>query len=441
MSDDARDYVISACRENDVKFIRLWFTDILGSLKSFAITVEELEKALEGGMGFDGSSIQGFARIDESDMLAIPDPTTFQLVPWRPKEQGVARMFCDIHRPDGKPFEGDPRFVLKRQLKRASDLGYAFYVSPELEYFYFRDSRGTEPLDRGGYFDQTADAASDLRRETVLTLEAMGIEVEYSHHEVAPSQHEITLRYTDALTMADNAMTYRLVVKEIALNHGVYATFMPKPVEGVNGSGMHVHQSLFKGERNAFFDPEDPMHLSAIARGYIAGLLHHSRAMTLVCNQWVNSYKRLLPGFEAPVYMTWARRNRSDLIRIPDFQPGREVNTRIEYRSPDPACNPYLTFAAMLAAGLDGIAKERPLPDPVEENVYEMSEAGRRARGIETLPGSLIDAVEAADASDFLREALGEHVVESLVKNKRIEWDRYRRHVSDFELREYLPIL
>ncbi|MCE7929534.1 MAG: glutamine synthetase, partial [Chloroflexi bacterium CFX7] len=312
-------YVISACRENGVKFIRLWFTDIVGALKSFAITVEELEKALDEGMGFDGSSIEGFARIDESDMLAMPDPTTFQLVPWRPREPGVARMFCDIYTPDGRPFEGDPRYVLRRQLKRAADLGYTFYVSPELEYFYFRNSATTEPLDRGGYFDQTADAASDLRRETVLTLEAMGIEVEYSHHEVAPSQHEIALRYTDALTMADAAMTYRLVVKEIALANGVYATFMPKPIANQNGSGMHIHQSLFKGERNAFFDGADPLHLSAIARSYIAGLLSHACAITLVTNQWVNSYKRLLPGFEAPVYVSWARRNRSDLIRIPEY--------------------------------------------------------------------------------------------------------------------------
>jgi glutamine synthetase len=440
MSESAS-YVISACRENDVKFIRLWFTDIVGSLKSFAITVEELEKALEEGMGFDGSSIEGFARIDESDMLAKPDPTTFQLIPWRPKEPGVARMFCDIYRPDGRPFEGDPRFVLRQQLKRAADLGYTFYVSPELEYFYFKDSSHTEPLDRGGYFDQTADAASDLRRETVLTLEAMGIEVEYSHHEVAPSQHEIALRYCDALSMADNAMTYRLVVKEIALVNGVYATFMPKPVADQNGSGMHVHQSLFKGERNAFFDPEDPYHLSAIARGYIAGLLHHSRAMTLVNNQWVNSYKRLLPGFEAPVYLSWARRNRSDLIRIPEYKPGREMHTRIEYRSPDPACNPYLAFAVMLAAGLDGIEKEIPLPPPVEENVFEMSAAERQARGIEMLPGSLIEAIEVAEKSDFLRSALGDHVFESLIENKRIEWERYRRHISDFELAEYLPIL
>ncbi len=440
MSESAS-YVISACRENDVKFIRLWFTDIIGGLKSFAITVEELEKALEEGMGFDGSSIEGFARIDESDMIAMPDPTTFQLVPWRPKEPGVARMFCDIYRPDGRAFEGDPRFVLRQQLKRSADLGYTFYVSPELEYFYFKDSSGTEPLDRGGYFDQTADAASDLRRETVLTLEAMGIEVEYSHHEVAPSQHEIALRYTDALTMADNAMTYRLVVKEIALANGVYATFMPKPVANQNGSGMHVHQSLFKGERNAFFDPQDTYHLSAIARGYIAGLLHHSRGITLVTNQWVNSYKRLLPGFEAPVYLSWARRNRSDLIRIPEYKPGKEVHTRIEYRSPDSACNPYLAFAVMLAAGLDGIEKERALPAPVEENVFEMSAEDRAARGIEMLPGSLIEAIETAEKSDLLRSALGDHVFESLIKNKRIEWERYRRHITDFELAEYLPIL
>ena len=441
MTDESRSYVISACRENDVKFIRLWFTDIVGSLKSFAITVEELEKALEGGMGFDGSSIEGFARIDESDMLAVPDPATFQLVPWRPQQQGVARMFCDIYHPDGSPFAGDPRYVLKRQLKRAADLGYTFYVSPELEYFYFKSSEGTQVLDRGGYFDQVVDAGADLRRETVLTLEAMGIEVEYSHHEVAPSQHEVALRYTDALTMADNAMTYRLVVKEIAAANGVYATFMPKPIEGVNGSGMHVHQSLFKGESNAFFDAADPYHLSAIAKSYIAGLLHHSRAITLVNNQWVNSYKRLLPGFEAPVYLTWARRNRSDLIRIPDYKPGFEANTRVEYRSPDPACNPYLVFAAMLAAGLDGIEHERPIPTPVEENVFEMSAADRAARGIETLPGSLAEAIEAAEESPFLRSALGDHTFESLVANKRIEWERYRRHVSDYELREYLPVL
>ena len=441
MSESAS-YVISACRENSIKFIRLWFTDIVGTLKSFAITVEELEKALEEGMGFDGSSIEGFARIDESDMIALPDPTTFQIIPWRPREAGVARMICDIHHPDGRPFEGDPRFVLRQQLKRASDLGYTFYVSPELEYFYFKDAKGApEPLDQGGYFDQVADAAHDLRRDTVLTLEAMGIEVEYSHHEVAPSQHEIALRYTDALTMADASMTYRLVVKEIALANNVYATFMPKPIENQNGSGMHVHQSLFKGERNAFFDAEDTYHLSAVAKSFIAGLLYHAREITLVTNQWVNSYKRLLPGFEAPVYLSWARRNRSDLIRIPEYKPGRELHARIEYRSPDPACNPYLAFAVMLAAGLDGIEKEIPLPPPVEENVFEMSATERAARGIEMLPGSLIEAIEAAEKSELLRSALGDHVFESLIANKRIEWERYRRHISDFELREYLPVL
>ncbi|MCK9519820.1 MAG: glutamine synthetase family protein [Dehalococcoidia bacterium] len=441
MTNESASYVLSACREHDIKFVRLWFTDIVGALKSFAITVEEVEKALEQGMGFDGSSIEGFARIDESDMLALPDPTTFQLIPWRPKEPGVARMFCDIIRPDGTPFAGDPRYVLRQQLKRAADLGYTFYVSPEMEYFYFKDPQSREPLDRGGYFDQVADVASDLRRETVLALEAMGIQVEYSHHEVAPSQHEIALRYTDALTMADAAMTYRLVVKEVALANGVFASFMPKPIQDENGSGMHVHQSLFKGERNAFFDANDPYHLSGIARSYIAGLLHHARELTLVTNQWVNSYKRLMPGFEAPVYMTWARRNRSDLIRIPEYQPGKEMHTRIEYRSPDPACNPYLVFAVMLAAGLDGIEKEIPLPPPFEGNVFEMTSEERLERGIGILPGSLIEAIGEAEQSSFLRSALGDHTFESLLKNKHIEWERYRRHVSDFELNEYLPIL
>ena len=437
-----RAFVLQHARDNDVKFIRLWFTDILGQLKSFAITVEELAGALEEGMGFDGSSIEGFARIDESDMIAMPDPSTFTLIPWRPRESGVARMFCDIQYPDGTPFEADPRYVLRRNLKKAADLGYTFYVSPELEYFYFRSSQSPEPLDEGGYFDQTTlDVASDLRRETVLTLEEMGIEVELSHHEGAPSQHEIDLRYTDALTMADNAMTYRLVVKEIAMKHGYYATFMPKPIAGVNGSAMHVNQSLFKGERNAFFDAADPNHLSAVARGYIAGLLRHARELTLVTNQWVNSYKRLSPGFEAPVYVSWALRNRSDLIRVPQYKPGQERATRIEYRAPDPACNPYLVFAAMLAAGLRGIEREYELPPPVTENVFAMTDAERKARGIQSLPGSLNEAILAAEGSEVLTEALGEHVFTSLVENKKIEWDAYRRHISDYELKRYLPVL
>ncbi len=441
MTAESVHYVKSACKENDVKFIRLWFTDIVGNLKSFAITVEELEKALDEGMGFDGSSIEGFARIDESDMVARPDPATFQLVPWRPREQRVARMFCDIYRPDGTPFEGDPRYILRRHLERAAELGYTFYVSPEMEYFYFKGQTSTEVLDHGGYFDQVTDAASDLRRDTVLALEAMGVEVEYSHHEVAPSQQEIALRYTDAMMMADNAMTYRVVVKEIAALAGVYATFMPKPLQYQNGSGMHVHQSLFKGERNAFFDASDPYYLSSLARAYIAGLLHHARSFTLVTNQWVNSYKRLVPGFEAPLYLSWARRNRSDLIRIPEYKAGDEIHTRVEYRSPDPACNPYLVFAVLLAAGLDGIENERPLPAPVEENVFELSEDERARRNIDRLPGSLIEAIEVAESSSFLRDTLGDHMYDSLIRNKRIEWDRYSRHVSDFELAEYLPRL
>jgi glutamine synthetase len=439
---ESREYVLKMAKEHGVKFIRLWFTDILGFLKSFAITVEELEGALEEGMGFDGSSIEGFARIDESDMVALPDPDTFQILPWRPTEHAVARMFCDILKPGGEPFDGDPRYILKRNMKRAADIGYTFNVGPELEYFYFRDSKGTEPLDEGGYFDMTPlDMASDLRRETVLTLEEMGIGVEYSHHEVAFSQHEIDMRYTDALTMADSVMTYRLLVKQIALKHGFYATFMPKPVFGINGSGMHVHQSLFKGDRNAFFGQNDEYHISKIAKCYIAGLLRHAPEITSVTNQWVNSYKRLVPGYEAPVYLSWARRNRADLIRVPEYKPGKEDATRIEFRSPDPACNPYLAFSVMLAAGLEGIEKEYEVPAPIEENVYEMTEEERKKRGIETLPASLWEAIRLTEKSDVVRRALGDHVFNAFVKNKKIEWDQYRAQVTDYELKKYLPIL
>jgi glutamine synthetase len=441
--EEASDYVLKMAKEHDVKFIRMWFTDILGILKSFAITVEELEGALAEGMGFDGSSIEGFARIDESDMVALPDPDTFRLLPWRPREHNaVARMFCDVLKPGGEPFDGDPRFVLKRNLKRAADLGYTYYVGPELEYFYFQDSASTVPLDQGGYFDMTPrDAAIEMRKDTVLTLEEMGIGIEYSHHEVAASQHEIDMRYTDALTMADNVMTYRLVVKEVALRHGVYATFMPKPVFGINGSGMHVHQSLFKGEHNAFFDKNDAYHLSQLARNYIAGLLAHAPEITAVTSQWVNSYKRLVPGYEAPVYLSWARRNRSDLIRVPEYRPGREKATRIEYRSPDPACNPYLAFSVMLAAGLDGIEKGLEPPKPVEENVYEMTPQEREERGITTLPASLLEAIQLAEKSEVVRQALGEHVFKAFIENKKIEWDQYRTQVTEYELKKYLPIL
>ena len=440
--DEIKEYVLKMVREQNVKFINFWFTDILGFLKSFVITVQELETAMEMGMGFDGSSIEGFARIDESDMVAYPDPETFQILPWRSNENlAVARMFCDIVKPGGTPFEGDPRYVLKRNIERAASLGYTYYVGPELEYFYFKDSHRTEVLDEGGYFDTPLDAAMDLRRDNVLTLEKVGIDVEYSHHEVAPSQHEIDMRYTDGLTMADNVMTYRLVAKQVAMKHGVYATFMPKPVFGINGSGMHVHQSLFKGDQNAFFDANDPYNLSKEAKAYMAGLLKHGPEITAVTNQWVNSYKRLIPGYEAPVYLSWARRNRSALIRVPEYQPGKEKATRIEFRSPDPACNPYLTFAVLLAAGLEGIKNEYKLPEPLEENVYEMSVEQRQMRDIGILPGSLWEAIQLAQSSELLRKALGDHVFDAFIQNKKIEWDRYRAQVSEFEIKEYLPIL
>lgn len=440
---EEKEYILQKAKENNVKFIRLWFTDILGILKSFAITVEELEGALEEGMGFDGSSIEGFVRIDESDMIALPDPGTFQMLPWRPKDKAtVARMFCDILLPGGQPFEGDPRLVLRRNLKRAADLGYTFYVGPELEFFYFKDSESPVPLDQGGYFDLIPpDEASDLRRDTVLTLEEMGIGVEYSHHEVAPSQHEIDLRYTDAFSMADNVMTYRLVVKQIAQMHERYASFMPKPIFGVNGSGMHVHQSLFKGKSNAFFSSADKYHLSPIAKSYLAGLLKHAPEITAVTSQWVNSYKRLVPGYEAPCYISWATRNRSDLIRIPEYKPGRENATRIEYRSPDPACNPYLTFSVMLAAGLEGIEKKYTPPEPVEQNVFEMMPEEKEQRGIKTLPSNLADAIELTENSEVVRKALGEHVFKNFIANKKIEWDRFRIQVTDYEIKRYLPLL
>jgi glutamine synthetase len=441
--DKGKERVLKLARDNDVKFIRLWFTDILGMLKGFAITIDELEGALDEGMGFDGSSIQGYARIDESDMIAKPDPSTFQIVPWRPKENAVARMFCDIYEPDGTPYKGDPRYALKRNLKKAADLGYIFYVGPELEYFYFKSAEGKpEILDRGGYFDLTPlDVATELRRETILTMEAMGIHVEYSHHEVAPSQHEIDLRYAEALTMADNAMTYRLVAKEIAIKHGVYATFMPKPMFGQNGSGMHVHQSLFKGDKNAFFDGKDEFHLSKLARSYIAGILKHAPEISAILSQWVNSYKRLVPGYEAPVYISWARRNRSALVRVPMYKPGKEKATRIELRCPDPACNPYLAFAVMLAAGLKGIEKGYTLAAPVEEDIFEMSEAQRKKHGIDSLPGSLSEAVQLLEKSELVKETLGDHIFEKFIENKKIEWDLYRTHISQFEIDRYLPIL
>jgi glutamine synthetase len=434
--------VLRIVEDKQIKFVRFWFTDVLGTLKSFAVTPAELEGAFDEGMGFDGSSIEGFTRIEESDMVAYPDPSTFSVLPWRGGAGGAARMFCEIRTPDGNPFPGDPRNVLKKVAARAEALGYTMFVGPELEFFYFEDSNGTKVLDQGGYFDLTTlDAGSDLRRDTINALHSFGIQVEYSHHEVAPSQHEIDLRYKDVLTMADNVMTYRLTVKEIAAQKGQYATFMPKPMHGVNGSGMHVHQSLFKGNRNAFFDANDPCSLSTVGRSYIAGLLAHVKEIALVTNQWVNSYKRLVPGYEAPVYICWSRRNRSAMVRVPLYKPGQENATRVELRNPDPACNPYLAFAAMLAAGLDGIEKGLELPPEQGDNIFEMTEAEREAAGIDSLPGDLNEAIKEFEKSSFVREALGDHVCDYLIRNKVAEWDAYKTLITPYEIEHYLPNL
>ncbi len=436
------DDVKEAVKEKGISFIQFWFTDVQGVLKSFAITPSELDEGLTEGMGFDGSSIEGFARIQESDMIAKPDPSTFQLVPWRVGDRPVARMFCDILNPDGTSYEGDPRYVFRRLLSKVAEQGYTYYIGPELEYFYFRDHKCTETLDEGGYFDsRPLDLGSDLRRDTIFALQSMGIDVEYSHHEVAPSQHEIDLRYDEGLKMADKTQTYRVVVKEIARTHGVYATFMPKPIFGQNGSGMHTHQSLFKGEKNAFYDPTDKSNLSDIAKHYLAGLIHHAPEITAITNQWVNSYKRLVPGYEAPVYVSWARRNRSTMIRVPMYKPGKEKATRIEFRSPDPACNPYLAFAVMLGAGLSGIEKKLELPDPIEEDIFEMNPAERRAHGITDLPGNLYAATLETEKSELVKEVLGDHIFNKFIENKKIEWDKYRTHVSQYEIDKYLPVL
>jgi len=422
------DYVLRTVEERGVRFIRLWFTDILGLLKSFAITPAELESAFAHGMRFDGSSIDGFSRDQESDMLAKPDPTTFQILPWRHGNVGVARMFCDIVRPDGKPFSGDPRLVLRRNLNRARNLGFTFYVGPEVEYFYFADS-GTEPkiLDRGGYFDLTPlDVAQEYRRSTIMALERLGIPVESSHHEVSPSQHEIDLRHTDALTMADNLVTTRLAIKEVAMEHGIYATFMPKPLEGHDGSGLHLHLSLFRGDDNAFFDPSQADSLSETARGFVAGLIRHAREITAITNQWVNSYKRLVSGFDAPVFTTWDRTNQAAVVRVPSTGVDRPGATRIEYRAPDPACNPYLALSVILAAGLEGIEKGYKLRDDAHAD---------------RLPTSLSEALDAMESSSLVKDALGTHVFDWFLRNKRREWQRYEHHVSRFELEQYLPVL
>jgi glutamine synthetase len=435
-----QDYVLRSVEERGVRLIRLWFTDVLGQLKSFAISPAELENALEEGMTFDGSSIDGFSRVQESDVLAMPDPNSFELLPWADAHAPEARMFCDICNLDGSPFEGDPRQVLRRNLDRARERGFTFYVAPEMEFFYFgQDSDGAPtPLDKGSYFDlTTSDVTTTLRKKTIQTLETMGIPVEYSFHEDSPSQHEIDLRHTDALTMADSVMTFRLVVREAALAEGVYATFMPKPLEGVQGSGMHTHMSLFEGEDNAFHDPGDPYNLSKVGKGFIAGLLNHAPEITAVTNQTVNSYKRLIPGFEAPVYVSWARNNRSALIRVP-IAKSKSSSTRIEYRAPDPACNPYLAFSVMLAAGLRGIEDGDDLPSEAPGNVFELTDEERAAEGVDQLPQSLSDALRAMERSELVAETLGEHIFEWFLRNKRKEWMAYKSTVTPFEIDRYL---
>ena len=437
-----QEYVLRTIEERDIRFVRLWFTDVLGMLKSVAVTSSEIENAFTEGIGFDGSAVDGFARVQESDMLAFPDASTFQLLPWRPEDAGVARMFCDIRTPEGEPFIADPRHVLRRNLSKAADMGFTFYVHPEIEFFLFEAHDDPTPLDHGSYFDLTPlDVQSDFRRQAIQTLEQMGISVEYSHHEVAPSQHEIDLRYADALTMADNIMTYRLVIKETAAHRGVYATFMPKPLAEHWGSAMHTHFSLFDGDTNAFFDADDPYHLSPIARQFTAGLLAHAREICAVCCQWVNSYKRLVPGFEAPVFVCWGRHNRSALVRVPMYKPEKRASSRIEFRAPDPACNPYLAFSVALAAGLRGIEKGYELPPEAEDNIYEMTYAERRASGIASLPRNLDEALREMEDSELVAEALGEHVFEFFLRNKRVEWDEYRSQVTPFEIERYLPLL
>ncbi len=434
------DYVLRSVEERGVRIIWLWFTDVLGQLKSFAITPAEMENALEEGMTFDGSSIDGFSRVQESDVLAMPDPASFELLPWAEAKEPAARIFCDIKNLDGSPFEGDPRNVLRRNLDRARERGFSFYVAPEMEYFYFADDANghPQPLDRGGYFDlTTADVAGTLRKRTIHTLEAMGIPVEYAFHEDAPSQYEIDLRHTDALTMADSVMTFRVVVREAAQAAGVYATFMPKPLEGVQGSGMHTHMSLFEGDENAFHDPGDPYNLSKTAKGFIAGLLHHAPEITAVTNQTVNSYKRLIPGFEAPAYVSWARNNRSALIRVP-VPKNKASATRIEYRAPDPATNPYLAFSVILAAGLKGIAEGYELPPEASANIFELTDQERAAEGLHPLPQSLADALTLMEKSELVAEALGEHIFEWFLRNKRSEWRGYKTQVTPYEIDRYL---
>ncbi|GAA1690278.1 glutamine synthetase family protein [Kribbella sp. NPDC056345] len=445
--DKQQEFVLRALEERDVRFVRLWFTDVLGFLKSVAVAPAELEGAFSEGIGFDGSAIEGFARVTEADMLAKPDPSTFQILPWRGETMGTARMFCDINMPDGSASFADPRHVLKRTLSKAADLGFTFYTHPEIEFYLFKSLVGAvgttpEPVDSSGYFDHTPQGiGNDFRREAITMLESMGISVEFSHHEGGPGQQEIDLRYADALSTADNIMTFRVVVKEVALSQGIYASFMPKPLSDQPGSGMHTHMSLFEGDRNAFFEGGAQYQLSKTGRAFIAGLLHHAAEITAVTNQWVNSYKRLAVGDEAPSFVSWGHNNRSALVRVPMYKPHKGQSSRVEFRSLDSAANPYLAFALMLAAGLKGIEEGYELPREVEEDVWSLTPRERKALGIKPLPGSLAEAIHAMEESELVAETLGEHVFDFFLRNKRAEWQDYRRQVTPFELNKLLPVL
>jgi len=442
MSTEHQATMTKVVKDQNVKHIQLWFTDILGNLKMVEIPDRQLHSVLESGAAFDGSSISGYAEIEESDIVAMPDWSTFTVLPWAQGSERTAFVFCDVLDRNYKPFEGDPRWVLRRQLERAQKLGLDFYVGPELEYFYFKSPAEPELIDDGGYFDVLpADLGNDLRKQTMRTLDKLGIPMEASHHEVAPSQHEIDPHYDEALIMADRVMITRLIVKEVAAHNGVHATFMPKPLHGENGSGMHVHQSLFRGDDNAFFSADDPDHLSDIAKSFIAGQLKHMREFTSVVNQYVNSYKRLVPGYEAPVYISWAHRNRTALIRVPLYVQGKEDTVRAELRNPDPAANPYLAFAVMLAAGLEGIEQEYELPPSVEPNIYKMNAEQREAIGLGALPNNLYEAITETQQSELVRRTLGEHVFERFVTNKLNEWYEYREQVTDWEVDKYFSKL